>query len=423
MKPIQIARTALLMAGIALSGHALADKPRLEFWTQSLSPKFDGYFNNLVAQYNAQHPNVDVVWIDYPWNVIRPKFTAAIAAGRPPALANMDVPWAYEYHLNGLIYPVDGLIDRSQYVNGALADVTYDGHTWAVPFYNGANIIAYNTALFKAAGLDPTHAPSTLDEQIAFAKQIKAKTGVAGFAPTLGPTKLEGLMAQEGLDIVRNGRAVFNSPAHVALVRKLADAYHAGALLKDNLFAQDNFQVSMAAYDSGRMAMLVTVPAALGRVRDDAPDVYKVTGVAPVPLSPAKVAAGGWQFTYVVPKNVDPALLPEIGKLASFLTSPANQVAFAKAAGTLPTSKQAAADPYFHSAPPDAGAAEKGLVAAVKNLEYVRTIYLLGVKDAELLSTKLSSAVEQAVTGRKDAQVALDEAAAFWNKKLGAPGG
>lgn len=416
----QLTQALMLLAGLALSDRAMAEKPRLEFWTQSLAPKFDPYFKNLVDRYNAANPNVEVVWIDYPWNVIRPKFTAAIAAGRPPVLANMDVPWAYEYHLNGLIQPVDSLIDRNQYLAGAVQDVTFEGKTWAVPFYNGANVIAYNTALFKQAGLDPNKPPQTLDEQLRLAGIIKAKTGVAGFAPTLGPTKLEGLMSQEGLDVIRNGRAVFNSPAHVALVNKLAAAYRSGALLKDGLFAQDNFQLSMAAYNSGRMAMLVTVPAALGRVRDDAPEIYKTTAVAPVPLSPSKVAAGGWQFTYVVPKNVDPKLLPEIGKLARYLTNAENQLAFAKLAGTLPTNRQAAAHAYFHAAPPDAGAAEKGVIAAVQNLEYVRTIYLSGVKDAELLSTKLSSAVEQAVTGRKDTQQALNEAAAFWNKKLGA---
>jgi putative chitobiose transport system substrate-binding protein len=421
MQPLRFAHLALMLSCLLWAGNAMAARMQLEFWTQSLAPKFNNYFHTLVAQYNATHPHVEAVWVDYPWNVIRPKFTAAIAAGHPPVLANMDVPWVYEYHLNGLIRPVDDLIDRRDYLDGALADVRFDGQIWAVPFYNGANVVAFNTALFKAAGLDPARPPATLDAQLQAAAQIKARTGIAGFAPALGPTKVEGLMAQEGLDVMRGGRAVFNSPAHVALVDKLAAAYRSGALLKENLFAQDNFQAEMAAYANRRMAILVTSPAALGRIHDDAPDVYADTDVAPVPLSANKVAAGGWQFTYVVPKNIDPALLTETGRLASFLTNATNQLAFAKLAGTLPTSRQAADDAYFRTVPPQAGAAEKGLVAAVRHLADVRTIYLSGVPDAELLSTKLSAAVEQAVTGRKPTQAALDEAVAFWNRKLGAP--
>lgn len=419
MKTNRIAKTALLLAGLALCGQAQAAKQRLEFWTQSLAPKFAPYFKDVVSRYNASNAHVEVVWVDYPWDVIRTKFTAAIASGKPPAMANMDVPWAYEYKQKGLIQSVDPLLDKSQYVGGALKDVTFDGKLYAFPFYNGANVIAYNTELFKKAGLDPKKAPGSLTDQLHYAKIIKAKTGVAGFAPTLGPTKLEGLMAQEGLEVLKDGRAVFNSPAHIALVNKLADAYKAGALLKDNLFAQDNFQVSMAAYNSGRLAMLVSVPAAMTRVRDDAPGIYKVTDVAGLQLSPSGIASGGWQFTFVVPRNVDAKLLPEIGKFGNYLTNAENQLAFSRFAGTLPTSKRAAQDAHFQTYPANAGAVEKAVVAAAKNLEQTRTIYLGGVKDAELLSTRLSAAVEQAVTGRKDTKQALDEAVAFWNKKLG----
>ncbi|MBV8468155.1 MAG: extracellular solute-binding protein [Burkholderiales bacterium] len=414
----RIVHTALIATSVVLSGHAYAEKLRLEFWTQSLSPKFDPYFKDIVAKYNAAHPNVNVVWTDYPWSVIRTKFTAALAGGNPPALVNLDVPWVYSYKQLGLLRPVDDLINKDAYLGGALADTTFDGKQWAFPFYNGANVIAYNTDLFKQAGLDPKKPPTTLTQQLDYAKQIRARTGVAGFAPALGPTKVEGLMAAEGLDVMKDGHAVFNSPAHVAFVQKLADAYKAGALLKDNLFSQDNFQVQMAAYDSDRLAMLVTVPTALTRVRTDAPEIYKATDVVGIPLGPEKVVWSGWQFTFAIAKNVDPRLVPEIGKLATYLTSAENQLAFAKQAGTLPTSRGAATDPYFHIVGPDAGAAEKGLVAAASNVEYTRTIFLKGVRNAEMLSTKLSAAVEQAVTGRKDPKEALDEAVAFWNQKL-----
>ena len=63
---------------------------------------------------------------------------------------------------------------------------------------------------------------------------------------------------------------MFNSPAHVALSTKLADAYKAGGLLKDKLFSEDNYPASIDAYKSGRMAMLEAPPSALTRVRDDA---------------------------------------------------------------------------------------------------------------------------------------------------------
>ncbi|WP_199155325.1 extracellular solute-binding protein [Chromobacterium sp. ASV23] len=416
LKSLTLSLLIAASAAIPLAAHA-ADKPVLEVWTMSLSPKFDGYFKNLVAQYNAQHPNVEVKWTDYPWDVIQAKFTAAVGAGKPPALVNLNVPWAYDYQQEGLIQPLDNLIDKSQYVAGALKDVTFNGKVYAFPHYNGANVIAYNAELFKKAGLDPNKPPKSFDEELQYAKTIKAKTGVAGFAPTLGPTKIEALLMQNGLDVVKDGKPAFNSPAHVAFVKKLADAYKAGALLKDNLFSQDNFQVAMAAYNGGRLAMLESTPTTLTRVRDEAPKLYAHTRVAPAPLGPTGIAAGGWMFNFAVARNVDKALLPEIGKFGNYLTNAQNQLAFAKLAGTLPTARQAAADPHFQKVADNAGAAERAVSIAAANLDKTRTLFL-SVKNADVLSAKLSAAVEKAVTGRQDVKAALDEAAAYWASKL-----
>lgn len=417
MKLKSIASATLLAVGLTASfGAFAADKPVIEVWTMSLSPKFDGYFKDLVSKYNAQNPGVEVKWTDYPWDVIQAKFTAAVGAGKPPALVNLNVPWAYDYKQDGLIQPVDGIINKAQFVRGALADVTFEGKTYAFPHYNGANVIAYNKDIFARAGLKA--APKTFDEQLSFAKAIKAKTGVAGFAPTLGPTKIEGFLIQNGLDVVKGGKAAFNSPAHVAMMKKLADAYKAGALLKDNLFAQDNFQVQMQAYNAGKMAMLVSTPTSLTRIRDEAPVLYKSTAVAAAPVGPTGIASGGWMFNFAVAKNVDKALLPEVGKFANYLTNDANQLAFSKLAGTLPTSSKAAKDPHFQTVAAPGGAVEQAVAVAASSLDSTRTIFLSGVKDPEVLSNKLAAAVEQAVTDRKDPKAALDEAAAFWNSKL-----
>ena len=211
MKLKSIASATLLAVGLTASFSAFAaDKPVIEVWTMSLSPKFDGYFKDLVGKYNAQNPGVEVKWTDYPWDVIQAKFTAAVGAGKPPALVNLNVPWAYDYKQDGLIQPVDGIINKAQFVKGALADVTFEGKTYAFPHYNGANVIAYNKDIFARAGLKA--APKTFDEQLSFSKAIKAKTGVAGFAPTLGPTKIEGFLIQNGLDVVKGGKAVFKQP-------------------------------------------------------------------------------------------------------------------------------------------------------------------------------------------------------------------
>jgi putative chitobiose transport system substrate-binding protein len=410
---------ALLCAVAAslLATHAAAaDKVHVEFWTMSLKPKFTSWFRDRVARYEASHPNVELEWVDVPWDTLQTKLTAAIVAGSAPALVQLNVPWAYDYALYGALRPIDDLMgeDRTRYTEGSIADVTFNGRLYGFPHYSSVNVMAYNKALFAAAGI--TSIPTTRDEQLAVAKQIHARTGQYGFSPALG--KIAGVFLEEGLPLVQNGKAVFNSPAHVALIAKLADAYRAGGLLKDKLFSEDNYPASIDAYKSGRMAMLEAPPSALTRVRDDAPDIYAVTDVAAVPIGAPGVAAGGWLFHFAMPKGTSGETAREAARFAKFITDDDNELAFAKLAGAFPTTRNAAADPHFRNLRRDAGAYEKAMALGAARMDIVRTLYATGGPGFERLNKRLQDAVEAAIIGRRDIQAALDDAVAFWNRKL-----
>jgi len=416
----RVVRLALcvLIAG-ALVGCGEDASPRkihVEFWTMSLKPRFTSYIRTRVAQYETAHPNVELEWVDVPWDTLQTKLTAAIVAGSAPALVQLNVPWAYDYALYGALRPVDDLLgdDRDRYTEGAIADLTFNGHVYGFPHYNSVNVMAYNTALFRAAGI--SHVPATRDEQLAVAQQIKARTGQYGFSPALG--KIAGLMLEEGLPLVENGRAVFNSPAHVAFIAKFAQAYRAGGLLKDKLFSEDNYPASIDAYKAGRMAMLEAPPSALTRVRDDAQTIYAATDVAPVPIGSRGIAAGGWLFHFAMPRGTTGDVATEAARFAKFLTDADNQLEFAKLAGAFPTSRKAIADPHFQRLRTDAGAYDKAMAIGAQRMDVVRTLYVSGVPGFERLNKRLQDAVEAAIIGRRDVKAALDDAVAFWNSKL-----
>jgi len=412
MKPPVLAALAALMA-LAVSASATE---KIEFWTFSMKPKFTPYFESLVRNYESTNPGVKVEWVDFPWDVIQTKLVTRIVAGNPPALVNLNVPWADEFARDGLLAPVDALLAdaRPRYLASTLEDLTFKGHTYGFPMYSNVAVIAYNTQIFKAAGIP--HAPRDLDEQLRFARQIAARTGKAGLCPAL--SKIDGLMMQQGLPVIRDGKAVFNSPAHVALIAKLAETYKAGGLLKDALFAEDNFPAAIDAYKGGRLGMLLAPPTAVKRIETDARDIYAITNVAPAPLGPTGIADGGWLIHFAVPKNVDPKLLPAVGKFARYLTNDDNQLAFAKQASVYPAMAKAANDPFFVTVPPGAGAAEKAVSAGAVSMPHSHTMYVAGIEDYDELRRYLVKAVEAGVTGKQDIQQALDAAVAQWNKKL-----
>jgi putative chitobiose transport system substrate-binding protein len=407
--------TALMALALSASA-ALAADVKLEFWTFSMKPKFTPYFDAVVRNYEAANPGVKIEWVDFPWDVIQTKLVTRIVAGTPPALVNLNVPWADEYARDELLTPIDGLLGPSKgaYIPGTLADLRFKGKTYGFPMYSNVAVVAYNTQIFKAAGL--TRGPASFDEQLAFARQIFARTGKAGIAPALA--KIDGLFMWQGLAVIENGRAVFNSPAHVALVHKLAATYKAGGLLKESLFAEDNFPAVVDAYKGGRLGMLLAPPTALKRIQGDAKDIYAITDVAPAPLGPTGIADGGWLIHFAIPKGVDPALLPAIGKFALYLTNDANQLAFARQASVFPTTVKAAADPFFLALPANAGAAEKAVATGAVSMVHSHTLYVAGIDDYDELRRSLVKAVEAGVTGKQDVKLALDQAVAIWNKKL-----
>src|SRR5476649_423210 len=220
----------LLTALMAWSLTAQAAPQKIEFWTFSMKPKFTPYFETLVHNYEAANPGVKIEWIDFPWDVIQSKLVTRIVAGTPPALVNLNVPWADEFARDGLLTPVDALLAdaRPRYLASTLEDLTFNGRTYGFPMYSNVAVITYNKDLFKAAGL--THAPRSMDEELDYARRIAASTGQAGLCPAL--SKIDGLFMQQGLAVITDGKAVFNSPRHVAFIQKLADTYKAGGLLK-----------------------------------------------------------------------------------------------------------------------------------------------------------------------------------------------
>lgn len=390
---------------------------KIEFWTMSLKPKFIPYFQTLVKTYEAQHPGVKVEWVDFPWDILQLKLITSIAAGTPPSLVNLSVPWAEEFARDGFIEPVDGLMkNKTVYTKGALDDLTFRGKLYGFPHYSNVNVIAYNRKILSAAGI--TQAPKNMDELLAYARQIAAKTGKAGYAPALG--KIDGFLMQQGLPLIKDGKAVFNSPAHIALIKKLADTYKVNGFLKDKLFAEDNFPAVVDAYLGGRLGMMVSAPTALKRIQADSAEIYANTAIFPAPVGPTGIADGGWMFNFAVPKGVNPRSLPAIAEFAQFLTNDENQLAFAKIAKVMPTTVKALANPYFAQMPDHAGAAEVAQTVAAGSMQYSRSLYVDGITDYDELRRFLVQAVEAGMTGKKEIKLALDEAVAIWNKKLAA---
>lgn len=404
-------KKTLLAAVIGLTFASAAQAAvEVEFWSNSLSPKFDGVMTQLTKEFNASQKDIQAKWVDVTWDTYQTRVIAAVAAGRQPGLINITVPWMAQFAQKKIIQPIDISTFQSVYTEGALKDVSYEGKTYGMPWYNQVPVLIYNKAILDKAGV--TTLPRNTDEMLAAARLIKQKTGVVGFVPKMNDEGVTGIFMMEGLPILQNGKAVFNGPQHAALLEKYAKAVKEGVIPPD-LF-KDTFEAEIAGFGSGRYAMIATAPSALIRIKNDAPKVYANAAVAPYPN---KILPGNL-FMWSVPQGY--AHKEAAIKLGQFLTSDKAQLAFSKATETtMPSTKVALADPYFMAGQNSKDAATAGGAVAATTGGAARTLNVSGLPDEAGMMKALSTALEAAVSGRQPAKAALDQAVAYWNAQLG----
>ncbi|MEF2279507.1 sugar ABC transporter substrate-binding protein [Deinococcus sp. YIM 134068] len=405
----------LVTAALLTLGAASAQKTQMEFWTIALAPLFNDEMNRLVAQFEKENPNVDLKWVDVPATAIEQKLLAAIASGRPPAAVNLASDMVVKMMDQGALEPMT-LTDaqRKTYFPAALGTFTFDGKVAGVPWYWAPKVVAYNTDIFRKAGLDPAKPPRTIQTMIAAARQIKDRTGNYGFMPNINNLNMLVLFQEAGLPIFdkSGGKAVFNGPEHVKLLQTYMDLYKKGYFPEDTM--RRGFTAATELYSSGKLGMLITGPQFILRVENDNKAVYDVTRVAPYPINLAGNVIHTPLMGFSVPKGARDRALAQ--KLALFLTSDVNQLAFSKVTKTtFPSTVKASTNAFFKQG--GQNAVDQGKLVASTELKKARDLTLV-YPDASRLNKVFKDNIESAMSGQKGAKQALDDIVKAWNASL-----
>ena len=169
-------------------------KGRLTFWyvgPNEASPKLDYEIDaQFWAAFAKTYPNITVEKQSLTYDTILQKLRTAALGGAAPMVARLMLLWSPELAAKGLLHelaPEDVGYPTSEFWPGAMKSVTWRGKTYGVPTNNETMALIWNAALFEQAGLDPNVAPATWDELVAVARQIRQKTGKAGYGLVARP--------------------------------------------------------------------------------------------------------------------------------------------------------------------------------------------------------------------------------------------
>jgi ABC-type glycerol-3-phosphate transport system substrate-binding protein len=171
------------------SGDAIDEKAPVTI-TVGNKPKPDqpadvATFNRTVQKFVAANPNITVKTTETAWEA--QTFQAQVAGGSLPTVMSISFTEPLNMIPNKQLPDItDELnrLDMTKDLNPDTLKMVQDdkGRIYGVPVDAFSVGLAYNRALFRQAGLDPDKPPTTWDEVRQYAKQIKDKTGKAGYA-------------------------------------------------------------------------------------------------------------------------------------------------------------------------------------------------------------------------------------------------
>lgn len=125
-------------------------------------------WQNLAKQFHELHPNITIEFHDVPFEEIRTKLLAQVAAGNPPDVAYMDASTTSEFASRNALIALDDFIamskavDPDDYVEAFLQTAIYEGKIYGLPIDGESTGLFYRTDLFAEAGIEK--APETWEE-------------------------------------------------------------------------------------------------------------------------------------------------------------------------------------------------------------------------------------------------------------------
>lgn len=427
---IRLVQLAAAAVAIGFSSPAFAVTEIM--WWHAMSGELGRQVDKLAADFNASQSDYKVV-PSYKGNYTE-TVTAAIFAFRSrsqPAIVQVnEIGTATMMAARGAIYPVFELMRDEQEpftpsaylpaVTGYYADLS--GNLLSFPFNSSTPILYYNKNMFRAAGLDPEAPPKTWPELGIAAKKLRDNGAACGFT-TSWPSwiHVENLSAFHNLPLATKANGfggldaelVFNNPIVVRHVAQLAE-WQTTKIFDYSGRAQS----AEPRFQDGECGIFIGSSATRADIKANSKfDVgYGMMPYWPdVAGAPQNTIIGG--ATLWVLRDRPKAEYKGVAKFFSFLSKPEVQAAWHQNTGYLPITRAAfdltRAQGFYDRNPGTSISIEQiTLKPPTENSRGLRLGSFTLIRDA------IDDELEQAFSGNKTAQAAMDSAVERGNNML-----
>jgi multiple sugar transport system substrate-binding protein len=370
--------------------------------------------NAVIAEFTALHPNITVTPEYVAYDALHDKIATGMAAGQSPFdIMLVDDIWFPEFAEAGWLKDVSDQIPADMKADSSPAAwdiVSYDGKQWGLPWLLDQLYLYYNADMLQQAGFD---APPTTWEEMMTMAQAMHDQGIVDSPIVMAWAQIEAAITEFVAFLYGNngqffddaGNPVFNSPEAVAVLQWMVDGLKSGLVNPaSTTYGEEDIRNTMSA---GKAAFGINWTYMLDLANN--PDESTVAGQIQMALMPVFQAGkdagivsstnnGSMGFAVSAgSEHADAAF-----QFIEYLTSKDVQKRYA--AHVTPLWTSLASDPELLAAQPVL------LDMFAKQWPYAhvrpKVPYYLEMSQA------LQVAIQEALTGAKTPQQALDEAVA-----------
>jgi len=279
------------------SAHA-ARQAKLVVWnTSALAPQVDKIMEEQCRAY-AKQAGLKDNELDYSVvgsAQILPKLVASLEAGNPPDIARVGTANAQIYRNQGHLLEVTDLVNKMNQEAGglfpvALNNVMYKEKAFSIPQSISPWPLVTRMDVLEDAKVDP---PKTWEEFVEVCKKVQKPPRLTGFGPCLGlysdaDNNIMNLIWCYGGKLVEadNKTAALHSKGTVEAVQLLSDMFKKHKIIPKGAISWDNTG-NNKAYQSRQVIFVLNPTSIYAHLGDSDPDLYKKTGLLPIPAGPA----------------------------------------------------------------------------------------------------------------------------------------
>ncbi len=302
------------------------------FWTLQLST-FDKYITNIISEFEEQNPGIKVKWIDIPYAEGEKRTLAAVLTDNPPDLINTTPDFSLMLAGKNALYTIDEKY-LEQFIPSIKKSLKYNSQYFGIPFYATSAVTLYNKELTKQIPA----LPQTYDDLF----KIDFKNNGNNYLTMINFAENDTLLKiLNKYDI--NSAQTINTEKSISIFKEFKKLFDNNEIPKESI--TQTHRDALEKFMAGQLAFIVTGANFINMIRENAPAVYKNTGILPQ-LTGSTNAYDYSCMNFIIPKkaqNKEAAL-----KFALFFTNKENQLEFARLTPILPVNKEALNDEFFY---------------------------------------------------------------------------